>query len=51
MEKQLKVSAYLCKVGVKTIVQKEIKDTSINSVANYHENQFFPERPLTLIFT
>ena len=40
-EKQLKVSAYLCKVGVETIVWKEIKATSINSAANYHENQFF----------
>ena len=42
-EKQLKVSAYLCKVGVETIVWKEIKVTSINSAANYHENQFFQE--------
>ena len=40
-KKQLKVSAYLCKVGVETIVWKEIKVTSINSAANYHENQFF----------
>ena len=40
-EKQLKVSAYLYKVGVETIVWKEIKVTSINSAANYHENQFF----------
>ena len=46
----MKVSAYLRKVGVETIVWKEIKDTSINSAANYHENQYFPERPLTLIF-
>ena len=40
-EKQLKVSAYLCKVGVETIAWKEIKVTSVNSAANYHENQFF----------
>ena len=38
---QLKVSAYLCSVGVETIVRKEIKVTSINSAANYQENQFF----------
>ena len=38
MEKQLKVSAYLCKVGVETIVSEEIKAMSINSAANYHEN-------------
>ena len=41
MEKQLKVSAYLCKVGVETVVWKEFKNTSLNSAANYHENQFF----------
>ena len=40
-EKQLKVSAFLCKVGVETIVWKEIKDTSANSAANYHKNQLF----------
>ena len=41
MENQLKVSAYLCKVGVETIVWKEIEITSINLAANFHENQFF----------
>ena len=40
-EKQLKISTYLCKVGVETIVWKAIKVTSRNSAANYHENQFF----------
>ena len=40
-EKQIKVSVYLCKVGVETIIWKEVKVTSINSAANYHENQFF----------
>ena len=40
-EKQLKVSAYLCKIGLETIARKEIKVTSINSAAIYHENQFF----------
>ena len=40
-EKQLKVSAYLCKIGLETIAWKEIKVTSINSAAIYHENQFF----------
>ena len=43
MEKQFKVSAYLGKVGVETIVWKEINVSSINSAANYHENQFFQE--------
>ena len=46
-EKQLKVSAYLCKVGVETIVWKEIKVTSINSAANYHENQFFSRKTIS----
>ena len=40
------VSAYLCKVGVETIVWKEIKVTSINSAANYHENQFFSRKTI-----
>ena len=35
------VSAYLCKVGVETVVWKEFKITSLNSASNYHENQFF----------
>ena len=43
MEKQLEISAYLCKVGVETIVWKEIKIMSINSAANYHENRFSRE--------
>ena len=36
-EKQLKVSAYLCTIGLETIAWKEIKVTSINSAAIYHE--------------
>ena len=35
------VSAYLCKVGVETIVGKEFKVTSTNSAVIYPENQFF----------
>ena len=40
VEKQLNIPAYLCKVGVETIVWKEIKIMSTNSAANYHENRF-----------
>ena len=40
-KKQLKVSAYLCKIGLETIARKESKVTSINSAAIYHENQCF----------
>ena len=39
MEKQFKNSANLCKVGVETIVWKEMEIMSTNSAANYHENQ------------
>ena len=39
--KAIKVSAYLRKIGLETIAWKEIKVTSINSAAIYHENQCF----------
>ena len=50
MEKQLEISAYLCKVGVETIVWKEIKIMSINSAAIYHENRFSRETINTYIY-
>ena len=50
VEKQLEISAYLCKVGVETIVWKEIKIMSINSAANYHENRFSRETINTCIY-
>ena len=49
-KKQLKVSAYLYKIGLETIAWKEIKLTRINSAAIYYE-PMFPERALILIFT
>ena len=41
MEKQLNISGYLSRVGVGNYCMLEIKITSINSAANYHEKQFF----------
>ena len=35
---------------METIVWKEIKVTSINSAANYHENQFFQEDHLKHLY-
>ena len=49
MEKPLKISAYLCKVSVGTIVWEEIKIVSTNSAADYHENQFSRETINTYI--
>ena len=50
MEKPLKISAYLCKVSVGTIVWEEIKIVSTNSAADYHENQFSRKTINTYIY-
>ena len=50
MEKPLKISAYLCKVSVGTIVREEIKIVSTNSAAHYHENQFSRKTINTYIY-
>ena len=50
MEKPLKISAYLCKVSLGTIVREEIKIVSTNSAAHYHENQFSRKTINTYIY-